>query len=136
MGQSRLENLSITKRDSLVINNEYDKNDVYNETHKDALSDGDVKGKGNGISMGYAIPDTESFSISETGIRTQRMNYSTVIAKESENSKIGGKMDRDGNPDIPKSGRKGLLTINKYNEENQYGADLIDTKENIGQYRG
>lgn len=136
--QSRLENVAISKRDSLIIKNEYSKIEgkEYNEGHKDALSDGDPKGKGNGVSMGYAIPETNSFNISNEGIRVQKINYSTIVTQETDTNTIGGEYDRNGNPTIKKSGRNALMGINKYNSSNEYGEDSVDTTENIllGQY--
>lgn len=137
--QSRLENVAISKRDSLIIKNEYSEIEgkEYNETHKDALSDGDVIGKGNGVSMGYAIPETDSFYISNEGVRVQKINYSTIVTHENAENTIGGEYDRNGNPSIKKSGRNGLMNINKFNPDNEYGEDSVDTTENIllGQYK-
>lgn len=137
--QSRLENVAISKRDSLIIKNEYSEIEgkEYNETHKDALSDGDVIGKGNGVSMGYAIPETDSFYISNEGVRVQKINYSTIVTHENGENTIGGEYDRNGNPSIKKSGRNGLMNINKFNPDNEYGEDSVDTTENIllGQYK-
>ena len=136
--QSRLENVAISKRDSLIIKNEYSEIEgkEYNETHKDALSDGDANGKGNGVSMGYAIPETDSFYISNEGVRVQKINYSTIVTHENGENTIGGKYDRNGNS-IKKSGRNGLMNINKFNPDNEYGEDSVDTTENIllGQYK-
>jgi hypothetical protein len=137
--QSRLENVAISKRDSLIIKNEYSEIEgkEYNETHKDALSDGDVIGKGNGVSMGYAIPETDSFYISNEGVRVQKINYSTIVTHENGENTIGGEYDRNGNPSIKKSGRNGLMNINKFSPDNEYGEDSVDTTENIllGQYK-
>lgn len=137
--QSRLENIAISKRDSLIIKNEYSEIEgkEYNETHKDALSDGDVNGKGNGTSMTYAIPETDSFYISNEGVRVQKINYSTIVTHENGANTIGGEYDRNGNPSIKKSGRNGLMNINKFSPGNEYGEDSVDTTENIllGQYK-
>lgn len=137
--QSRLENVAITKRDSLIIKNEYSEIEGkgYNETHKDALSNGDVKGKGNSSSMGYAIPEPDSFYISNEGVRVQKINRSTIVTHENGVNTIGGEYDRNGNPSIKKSGRNALMNLNKFNPDNEYGEDSIDTTENIllGQYK-
>ena len=137
--QSRLENVAISKRDSLIIKNEYSEIEgkEYSETHKDALSDGDVNGKGNGTSMSYAIPETDSFYISNEGVRVQKINYSTIVTHENGANTIGGEYDRNGNPSIKKSGRNGLMNINKFSPDNEYGEDSVDTTENIllGQYK-
>ena len=136
--QSALENIAISKRDGLEIMNDYQNNTgyEYNEAHKNALSDGDVKGKGNGIAMGYAISDPTSFVINPDGTRTQKINYSTIITSENGTTTIGGEYDRNGNPGIPKSGRNGLATINKYGPKSEYSEACIDMTANLleGQY--
>ena len=138
--QSRLENIGITKRDELVIKNDYANNKVgeeYSESHKDAKSDGDPKGKGNGVSMGFAVANPDDFSVSSTGVRTQRMNYNTIITHESESQTIGGSYDREGRGGMKYSGRNSLLMMNKFNPENEYGPDSVDTSANLldGQYK-
>jgi hypothetical protein len=137
--QSRLENIAISKRDSLELMNEYQ--DIagkeYNEGHKDALSDGDdANGKGNRIPLGYATADPSSFIINPDGTRTQKINYSSIITHENGTSAIGNIYDRKGHPSIPKSGREGLETINKYSAGNEYSASCVDMTANLlkGQY--
>lgn len=133
--QSALENIAISKRDSLEIMNDYQNNTgyEYNETHKDAISE---KGKGNKISMGYATPDPTGFVLNPDGTRTQKINYSTIITHENGNMTIGNEYDRRGNKDIPKSGREGLATINKYGPTSEYSEACIDMAANLleGQY--
>lgn len=136
--QSALENIAITKRDGLEIMNDYQNNAgyEYNEAHKDAISDGDAKGKGNKTAMGYATPDPTGFVLNPDGTRTQKINYSTIITHENGNVTIGNEYDRKGNKSIPKSGREGLATINKYGPTNEYSAACIDMTANLteGQY--
>lgn len=136
--QSRLENIAISKRDGLELMNEYQdiNGKEYNEAHKDALSNGDPNGKGNGVSLGYATADPSSFIINPDGTRTQKINYSSIVTHENETSTIGGEYDRKGNPSIPKSGREGLGTINKYCAGNEYSANSVDMTANLlkGQY--
>ena len=138
--QSRLENIGITKRDELVAKNDYANNKVgeeYSENSKDALADGDVKGKGSGMSMGYAVADPNSFSVGNNGVRSQKINYSNLITHESQTRIIGGDYDRNGRNDLLRSGRIQLQEMNKYNPLNEYGADSIDTSANLlaGQYQ-
>ena len=138
--QSRLENIGITKRDELVTKNDYANNKVgeeYSESHKDALADGDPKGKGSGISMGYAVADPDSFSVDKTGMRSQRINYSNLITHESQTRIIGGDYDRNGRSDLSRSGRRQLQDMNKYGDGHEYGADAVDTTQNVlaGQYK-
>jgi hypothetical protein len=136
--QTKLENIAINKRDSLELKNRYQdiSGHIYNENHPDALSNGDVEGKGNGNSMGYAIADPDSFNIAPDGTRMQKINYSTIITRENGSSTIGGEYDRNGNPRIKKSGRNALIGINKFSQNNEYGENSVDTIENIslGQY--
>lgn len=126
VSKSNLENIAQTKRDGLSISNNYNIATEYNEDHNDAKSNGDPNGKGSGTSIGYAIPE-DTFSIDSTGNRAQKMNYSTIITKESGGKTIGGKYDREGRKSIPKSGREGLETINKYTQASEYGDGCIDT---------
>lgn len=137
--QTKLENIAINKRGSLELKNHYQDIDghIYNENHPDALSNGDVEGKGNGNSMGYAIADPDSFNIAQDGTRMQKINYSTIITHENGANTIGGEYDRNGNPNILKSGRLGLSTINKYGPKNEYSEALIDMTANLldGQYK-
>lgn len=134
VSKSNLENIAQTKRDALSISNDYNIATEYYEGHNDAKSTGDPNGKGSGDSMGYAIPE-DTFLIYPTGNRVQKINYSTIITKESGDKTIGGKYDREGRKSIPKSGRKGLETINKYTHASEYGEGCIDTssiKLNMG----
>lgn len=137
--QSRLENIAIAKRDSLEIMNDFQNlpGRVYDETHEDAISNGDKDGKGNGVSLGYAIPDPNAFNISPTGTISQKINYGSIITHENGNSTIGGEYDRKGNPSISKSGREGLATINKYRPGAEYSINTIDMTANLkeGQYK-
>lgn len=130
VSKSNLENIAQVKRDGLIVSNDYNNVDIakeYNEIHKDAKSDGDIYGKGTGVSMGYSIADTSSFSIDATGNRVQKMSYSTLITQESGGQTIGGKYDREGNPSLAKSGRNGLATINKFSSTSEYGEGSVDT---------
>ena len=44
--QTPLEIKGFEKREDLIVRNDYTKNEEYNETHRDAISDGDPQGKG------------------------------------------------------------------------------------------
>ena len=46
--QSCLEKKGIESRQEHLVRSDYNKDDFYSVTHKDALSDGDVLGKGTG----------------------------------------------------------------------------------------
>jgi len=138
--QSRLENIGITKREELVIKNDYADETVgreYNENHEDAKSDGDPQGKGTGVSMGFAVAKPEDFSVSKDGVRTQKMSYGNLITHESESQTVGGSYDRNGRGGLKYSGRLQLQGMNKYNPENEYGVNSVDTTANLllGQYK-
>ena len=124
---NKLEETANQQRGFLELKNNYQYADnEYNETHKNAISDGDEKGKGNGMDVTMTLPNPDDFHISSNGVRSQRMDYSHFPTKETENMTIGGKYDREGNPNIPKSGRLKLMNINTYNENDSYGESSAD----------
>ena len=141
--QSRLENIGISKRTELINKNDYIDRDIvegkeYDENHLDAKAEnGDHLGKGSGVSMGYAVADPDSFSISSNGVRKQQMNYNTLLTKETDGKLIGGEYDRNGRGPVEHSGRNALIGMNRYREGSEYGENSVDTSENIllGQYK-
>lgn len=117
--QSNLEYKGIEKRKESIVKNDYNINDEYSQTNKDALSDGDPQGKGSG-SGGHThyLPDNSK--------PTSLYNYSNF---DTRSEKIGGSYDingRNGN-----GGRNYLKNISKYNSENQYGVNSVNTQLNI-----
>jgi len=137
MVKDKLEQIGKTERAFLETKREYQGNGVneYSASHKNALSDGDVKGKDDGSEIGYALPDASKFDISSNGIRTQHMDYSKLSTRETDTTTIGGKYDREGNPNISKSGRLQHMALNIYNESNEYGEDSVTIDETIkGQF--
>ena len=121
--QTNLEKKGFEKRTELEVRNDYTKNEQYSSRHKNAISDGDVKGKGtNHGGHTHVIPSDDKSVI--TGY-----NYSQF---DTENG--GGLYDIKGRNGI--GGREYLQNISKYNEENQYSVNLIDTQLNVrdGQY--
>jgi hypothetical protein len=120
--QTCLEKKGIEARHESLVRNDYNLNDEYTSTHPNALSDGDPKGKGTGHGgHTYSVPDCN---------RPTSIDYSNF---DTENG--GGLYDiegRNGN-----GGRNFLITINNYNKENPYGANLVDTTLNVsdGQIR-
>ena len=114
--QSRLEKEGFVKRPELEMMNIYqDDVNEYSSEHKNAKSDGDVKGKGVGTSTHpYLLPNEND---SKTSYKP------TLITSEG-----GGAID------IAK--RDELQNINIYNELNQYGPNSVDTSKNVadGQY--
>ena len=119
-GQSRLEAAGIKERTEESVRSIYNKEDEYSSIHPNALSDGDVKGKGTGNgTAGAWLPDT-------SGEASNAINYSNF-----DTSNGGGLYDIKGRNDI--GGREKALASQLYNSENQYGANLISTEENIAQ---
>lgn len=122
--QQRLEQEAIPHREELLLKNDYQAGNLeYNESNKDALSDGDPLGKGTGEAMGVAsLPGaTNDKGISYRNINTKRG---------------GGQYDIEGRAEVGKSGRVELMGMNLYSEQNAYGVDSVDTSANRakGQY--
>lgn len=114
--QTSLEKKAIELRQELKVRNDYDKSDIYSITHKDALSDGDIKGKGTGHGgHTHSIPDSN---------KPNAINYSTFDTNGG-----GNLYDIDGFKG--KGGRNFLTTISKYNKENEYGINSVDTSANL-----
>ena len=116
--QTCLEKVGIEKRHDTIVRNDYNIEDQYSQLHKDALSDGDPLGKGSGHGgHTHYVPDCSKPS--------SMMDYSNF---DTEASNIGGSYDINGRNGV--GGRNFLKTISIYNEENQYGPNLIDTTAN------
>jgi hypothetical protein len=123
--QMCLEKKAIEERHKLLTRNDYvrDTNE-FSENHKDCISDGDVKGKGNNSTGFYVTtPDCTRPSI---------IDYSHFVT--DEDAQIGGKYDIEGRNGV--GGRRYHMAINNYNKSNQYGRNLIDMEANLaeGQY--
>ena len=116
--QTCLEKVGIEKRHDTIVKNDYNIEDQYSQLHKDELSDGDPLGKGSGHGgHTHYVPDCNKPS--------SMMDYSNF---DTESSNIGGSYDINGRNGV--GGRNFLKTISIYNEENQYGPNLIDTTAN------
>ena len=114
--QTCLEKKGIESRNDSLVRNDYNKNDIYSEIHPDAISDGDVKGKGAGHGgHTHSIPDCN---------KTTAISYANF---STENG--GGLYDVEGRNG--KGGRIFLQNISKYNKENQYGPHSVDTSANL-----
>lgn len=114
--QTSLEKKGIDLRKETVVRNDYDRADNYSSIHKDAISDGDKKGKG--TTHGghtHSIPDHN---------KPSTINYSTL-----DTTNGGNLYDIEGLNG--KGGRNFLTTISKYNKENEYGINSIDTSANL-----
>lgn len=53
--QSCLEKRGIEERNNEIVRSDYNIEDQYGSTHKNAISDGDVKGKGTGHARAYSF---------------------------------------------------------------------------------
>lgn len=106
--QTKLEKKGIEARNTSIIRNDYNKTDEYSERHKDAISDGDVLGKGTGGGMADHTHPGNNF--------------------EMNPELIGGKYDVEGRNGV--GGRNFLMTINTYSSINEYGPNLITTDLN------
>lgn len=121
--QTNLEKTGFEKRRELEVRNDYTKNDEYSYTHRDAIADGDVKGKGTGSGGHTHVIPSDDKSV------TTRYNYGMF-----DSSRGGGLYDIEGRNGV--GGRQYLQTISKYDAEHEYGANSVDTSANIkdGQY--
>lgn len=124
-GRTCLETRGYEERHNEITRSDYNIENQYGATHKDALSDGDAQGKGSG-SGGHThfLPNCQ--------LPTNQINYSNFDT--SPDMQIGGKYDIDGRCDIP--GRKVQMSRSIYSHLNMYGANLVNTEANIndGQY--
>ena len=122
-GQSCLEKNGIEERAVEMVRSDYNAENPYSDAHKDALADGDPLGKGTGYSGG--AQDTLPNCNGTRGM----IDYSNF---DTENG--GGLYDIKGRNEI--GGRERSLARSLYNKEYQYGANLINTEQNVleGQY--
>lgn len=123
--QTCLEKRGMTERKTETARSDYNIENQYNSTHKDALSDGDPQGKGTGHGgHTHWLPDC-----TDADYTTFKINYSNF---DTENG--GGCYDIKGRNGI--GGRDRALAMSLYNTENQYGPNSVDTTENVndGQY--
>lgn len=117
-GQTCLEKRGMDERHREIVRSEYNINDQYGVTHSNALSNGDVKGKGTGGSHTHWLPDC-----TKPRDFIDYSNFDTVNG--------GGLYDIEGRNGV--GGRKKALVSSLYNENFQYGAKLVNTAENIAE---
>lgn len=117
--QSCLEKRGIEQRAIEIVRSDYNENDQYNANHSDAISNGDALGKGtqHGGHSHY-LPDCNK--------PTSMINYSNF-----DTTNGGGLYDIEGRNDI--GGRRKAMTQSLYNQDYQYGANLVNTEENLKQ---
>lgn len=121
--QSCLEKRGIDERHVEIVRSDYNIDNQYSSTHKDALSDGDAQGKGTGHGgHTHYLPDCTK--------PTTTIDYSNF-----DTTNGGGLYDIEGRNDV--GGRKKAMASSLYNNENQYSANLINTEINVndGQFQ-
>ena len=121
--QSCLEKRGIEERSVEIVRSDYNIENQYGPSHPDALSNGDVNGKG--TSHGghtHYLPDCNK--------PTSTIDYSNFDTLNG-----GGLYDIEGRNDV--GGRKKAINSSLYNHERQYSANLINTEINLrqGQYQ-
>ena len=118
-GQTCLEKRGIDERSQEIVRSDYNIENQYGPTHPDAISDGDPQGKGTGHGGHNAwLPSCTK--------PTNMIDYSNFDTFNG-----GGLYDIKGRNDV--GGRERSLARSMYNYENEYGANLINTAENIAQ---
>lgn len=127
-GQSCLEKRGIDERENEISRSDYNAKDPYGPTHPDAMSDGDPQGKGTGHGGHTAWqPDCTK--------PTNMIDYSNFDTFSTEDHTIGGLYDIKGRNDV--GGREKSMASSMFNHERPYGAELVNTTENVllGQYQ-
>lgn len=118
--QSYLEQEAITKREEILVRNDYGEEVEYNTLHTNALSNGDPQGKGTGNGGHlFSVPN--------------RSKPKTIDYTNFNTFNGGGRYDIEGRNGI--GGREFLQNISIYNANNEYGKNSIDTSANNGQVR-
>ena len=121
--QSCLEKRGIEERSVEIVRSDYNIENQYGPSHHDALSNGDVNGKGTGHGgHTHYLPDCNK--------PTSTIDYSNFDTLNG-----GGLYDIEGRNDV--GGRKKAINSSLYNHERQYSANLINTEINLrqGQYQ-
>ena len=118
-GQTCLEKRGMEERSEEIVRSDYNAENTYGATHHDAISDGDPQGKGTGHGGHNAwLPDCTK--------PTNMINYSNFDTFNG-----GGEYDIKGRNDV--GGRERSLARSMYNQERQYGMDLVNTEQNVAQ---
>ena len=121
--QSCLEKRGIEERSVEIVRSDYNIENQYGPSHPDALSNGDVNGKGTGHGgHTHYLPDCNK--------PTSTIDYSNFDTLNG-----GGLYDIEGRNDV--GGRKKAINSSLYNHERQYRANLVNTEINLrqGQYQ-
>jgi len=121
--QSCLEKRGIEERSVEIVRSDYNIENQYGSSHVDALSNGDIHGKGTGHGgHTHYLPDCNK--------PTSTIDYSNFDTLNG-----GGLYDIEGRNDV--GGRKKAINSSLYNHEKQYSANLVNTEINLrqGQYQ-
>ena len=114
--QTCLEKKGIEARNETLVRNDYGKIDEYSTLHTDAISNGDPLGKGTMIGgHTHSTPDCS---------RPSTIDYSYFDTMNG-----GGLYDIEGRNGV--GGRRFLMNISKYNANNEYGVNSVDTSANL-----
>lgn len=125
--QTCLEKVGLSKRPIELNRNDYRDYNEYSVTHKNAISDGDPKGKGTGHGgHTHYIPDCSKAIMTDYGHMNSPIDYSNF---DTDNG--GGSYDIKGRESISHSGRERLTSINMYSNLTQYSASLVNTEANV-----
>lgn len=116
---SCLEKVSIEERHEEMVRNDYNRDDQYSATHKNALAGNDTKGKGTGH-KGH------TFWLPNCNGTLGTFNYSNFDTAISSGA---------GNVD-DRNARLVAMARSMYNPESPYSAKVVDTSRNVmeGQY--
>lgn len=115
-GQSCLEARGVEERHVELIRNDYNRENEYSAIHPDAVSDGDIKGKGTMHGgHGASLPDC-----TKPNGQIDYRNFDTTQG--------GGFYDINGRNDI--GGRDRAMSSLLYTKDMPYGANLINTTQN------
>lgn len=118
-GQTCLEKRGMEERHEEITRSDYNSKNQYSDTHLDAISNGDVQGKGTGRGgHTHFLPDCNK--------PKGEINYSNF---DTQNG--GGKYDIEGRPEAGPSGRKDSMARSIYNNVNEYGPKSVNTQANI-----
>lgn len=118
-GQTCLEIRGIEEREQEIVKSHYSSENPYGAGHPDAISDGDVLGKGtNHGGHTHWLPDC-------TQPKTK------LVLSNFDTTNGGGKYDIEGRNDI--GGRRRALAMSMYNKDYEYGSNLVNTEANRNQ---
>ena len=124
-GQTCLENIAMTHRPVLLKENEYQKENEYNDKHVNAIADGDSRGRGTEKNHGHSVPDSTSANYYESyGHYQSPYNYQIDTDLKS------GRAGSGAGDCVDVKNRNRLLNINDYKPETnkEYDANYVKTR--------